>query len=109
MPGDHGAGLDDDEELPPPRPVAGEKGPQDAIERTEPWSLAAMVEGGELLAEDEVLGDEMATRMARTSGRLRGHLEGIGASAPPRSEAPWDPYGVKRRYRRTFSLDTRNA
>lgn len=64
MPADDGLGMDDDEHLLPPRPEPAKCDPEDPIRRSDRGPLAGG-EGGELLAERQVLEDEVTPRAER--------------------------------------------
>jgi len=61
LPANHCLRLHEDQGAPPTRPAAGEPGPEQAVSGLEPWPSLLAGEDGELLAEGEVLKEEMVT------------------------------------------------
>ncbi len=55
LPSDHGRGLDDDEAFAPSIPGPSQPEPEDAVLGLQPWASALSVEDDELLAERQIL------------------------------------------------------
>ena len=60
MPADHRVRLDEDQRATPGGPVAGEPGPEEAVGRPEPGSAGRTGEDEKLVAEGDVLEEEIA-------------------------------------------------
>src|SRR6267143_5986237 len=59
VPSNHGLRLNDMERFAPPCPPLREPHPEDAVEETDPRSLGAAAEQGELLSQPQVLMNEV--------------------------------------------------
>jgi hypothetical protein len=59
VPADHGRGLDDDEAFSPSIPGTSQPEPEDAVLGFQPWASALSVEDDELLAERQILCDQV--------------------------------------------------
>ncbi len=88
LPGDHGARLDEDENISPARPGPGEPRPEEAISDVGPGSPVAPPVDGELVAQGEYLELEGGPRAeASANGSEKGDQDGFhgGLEAiPPR-------------------------
>ena len=98
MPPHDDVGLDDDEDLLPPRPEATERDPEDAIGRPHPRSRSLGREDGELLAEGEVLDQKVRPRRSETSeptqdesdsGEHRDRMEGCRGGVNDAKTPDW--------------------
>ena len=77
MPANYGLGLDEMECLAPPCPPLREPHPEEAIEETEPRSLRAAAEYGELLSERQILEREVGVGCERgAQGTHQSEYEG---------------------------------
>ena len=68
MPAQEGIGLEDEEGFLPFADSAGEKDQQEAIDWREPWFVDLVVEDDELLAEEDVLGNELGVAASDIEG-----------------------------------------
>lgn len=72
----------------------GEKGPEGTVDGPQPGAFASMPECRQLLAEGEVLGDEVSTVAEEHHGgggsqrEVVGHPKPMVTTASPRSESP---------------------
>src|SRR6266478_3833786 len=67
VPANHGLRLNDMERFAPPCPPLGEPHPEDAVEETDPRSLGAAAEQGELLSQRQVLKNEVGAGLQRSA------------------------------------------
>src|SRR6266436_1359748 len=67
VPANHGLRLNDLERLVPPCPPLREPQPEDAVEETDPRSLGAAAEQGELLSQRQVLKNEVGAGLQRSA------------------------------------------
>src|SRR5882672_6687124 len=67
VPANHGLRLNDMERFPPPCPPLREPHPEDAVEETDPRSLGAAAEQGELLSQRQVLKNEVGAGLQRSA------------------------------------------
>src|SRR6267143_6223712 len=67
VPANHGLRLNDMERFAPPCPALGEPHPEDAVEETDPRSLGAAAEQGELLSQRQVLKNEVGAGLQRSA------------------------------------------
>ena len=67
VPANHGPRLNDMERLAPPCPPLREPHPEDAVEETDPRSLGAAAEQGELLSRRQVLKNEVGAGLQRSA------------------------------------------
>src|SRR2546425_8780380 len=67
VPANHGLRLNDMERFAPPCPPLREPHPEDAVEETDPRSLGAAAEQGELLSQRQVLKNEVGAGLQRSA------------------------------------------
>jgi len=67
VPANHGLRLNDMERFAPPCPPLREPHPEDAVEETDPRSLGAAAEQGELLSQRQVLKNEVGADLQRSA------------------------------------------
>src|SRR5882672_1557019 len=67
VPANHGLRLNDMERFAPPYPPLREPHPEDAVEETDPRSLGAAAEQGELLSQRQVLKNEVGAGLQRSA------------------------------------------
>src|SRR3989442_700085 len=67
VPANHGLRLNDMERFAPPCPPLREPQPEDAVEETDPRSLGAAAEQGELLSQRQVLKNEVGAGLQRSA------------------------------------------
>src|SRR6266850_2594231 len=67
VPANHGLRLNDMERFAPPCPPLGEPHPEDAVEETDPRSLGAAAEQGDLLSQRQVLKNEVGAGLQRSA------------------------------------------
>ena len=98
MPPHDGVGLDDDEDLLPPRPEAAQRDPEEPIHRPHPRSRSLGREDGELPAEGEVLDQKVRLRRCDTSepnqgdgnsGKHRTTMTGCGSGVNDAEGGDW--------------------
>ena len=68
MPANHGLGLDDDQAVPPLAPGSGQPEPEDAVDLSKPRPSNPSPEDVQLLAEGEVLGDQVGPVGKQSAG-----------------------------------------
>jgi len=85
MPADYCVGLDDDQDLFPPRPHSRQKDPKAPIGRSDPGSAAFLGEGGQLLTESEL--DDHLLVSASKEGRNTAEEDRCEFEQMPHSEA----------------------
>ena len=61
VPPDDGSELNDRQGLCPVSPHLAQGDPEEAVARDQPWAAASVSQGGELLAEGEILEHERTT------------------------------------------------
>src|SRR5260370_10720937 len=77
VPANHGRRLNDMERFAPPCPPLREPDPEDAVEGTDPRSLGAAAEQGELLSQRQVLRNEGGAGLQRSAqGAQQSEYEG---------------------------------
>src|SRR6267143_5611920 len=95
VPANHGLRLNDMERFAPPCPPLGEPHPEDAVEETDPRSLGAAAEQGELLSQRQVLKNEVGAGLQRSAqsaqqSEYEGHCYAGSLDRRPTSRA-WRP------------------
>src|SRR2546422_10857476 len=76
VPANHGLRLNDMERFAPPYPPLREPHPEDAVEETDPRSLGAAAEQGELLSQRQVLKNEVGAGLQRSAHCQQSEDEG---------------------------------
>ena len=100
MPANDGVGPDDDQDILPPRPQPSEGDPEDTIGRPHSRSWSFGGENGELLAEREVLEQEIGSRRQERSeptqdrGNSLEHRKRMEAGGSTVNGAPMSPIAV---------------
>ncbi len=82
MPAKNGIGLHDDEDGAPIRPESGQPSPEDAVALPELRPFRALLQDGELLPEDEVLGGQLRLAAKKRSKKNEDYLYPAHAPLP---------------------------
>src|SRR2546425_6183976 len=95
VPANHGLRLNDMERFAPPCPPLREPQPEDAVEETDPRSLGAAAEQGDLLAQRQVLKNDAGAGLQRGAERAQqsedeGHCY-AGSLDPRPTTSAWRP------------------
>src|SRR2546428_13004699 len=102
VPANHGLRLNDMERFAPPYPPLREPHPEDAVEETDPRSLGAAAEQGELLSQRQVLKNEVGAALQRSAqsaqqSEYEGHCSADSLDRRPRSSVATDILANDRR------------
>src|SRR2546425_3878761 len=112
VPANHGLRLNDMERFAPPYPPLREPQPEDAVEETDPRSLGAAAEQGELLSQRQVLKNEVGADLQRSAQSAQqseeeGHCYAGSLDRRPTSSLATDILAYDRRRLRAESKAVR--